>query len=408
LVALVQEELSPDRAGEIRAHLGQCPACLEEERRVLDTLNLTRLVRKEIVPLPGDLFGRIESRLSSPPAPRSAAPASASNAVFAVAAAAALLLCTAAGVTLLLNGDGTPAPEEPAARLSYLAGDAVESTDGVPRPAPPGSRIGADSEVRVNGRARIDLDANVRLTVEDGTLSLGRSRCTLHDGTLGVDVRKGVAFLVRTPHGNVRVFGTRFLLLTTRDALNIHVLEGRVAVETPRGSLTLHPGQAGCAPRAGPPRRTREEPPGGAGRLLHAETLFLELHRPDPRNPALLEFRLTNLTDRPLLLPDFHPDQPLFSLKIRSGSSPRMGVVNLARFLVDRGAPPTGPSDGRVRLFPGRSHSLRFDVGPLLWMEGSHEVTGIFQAPRNRGLWGGQVLSQPLEVRVGPGGGSGR
>jgi hypothetical protein len=84
--------------------------------------------------------------------------------------------------------------------------------------------------------------------------------------------------------------------------------------------------------------------------------------------------------------------------------------VNLAKFLVDRGSAPGDRTDGRIRVFPGRSHSLRFDVAPLLWMDGVYDVTGIYQAPRNRGrgLWGGQVLSRPLRVRTGPGGESGR
>jgi len=60
LIALVQEELGSERSARLRAHLQSCPACLEEERSILNTLNLTRLVRMdEIAPSEG-LFDRIQ------------------------------------------------------------------------------------------------------------------------------------------------------------------------------------------------------------------------------------------------------------------------------------------------------------------------------------------------------------
>jgi len=52
--------------------------------------------------------------------------------------------------------------------------------------------------------------------------------------------------VVHTAGGDARVLGTRFELATNADRLELHVVEGRVALNTPREHVEVGPGEAGA------------------------------------------------------------------------------------------------------------------------------------------------------------------
>lgn len=402
LVALVQEELEPLRAGEVRRHLQACPACLAEEREILATLDTARLVREEPPPLPGGLFDRIVERLDAPAAPPSVArPAPAPRDRFLGLAVAALLLCAAASVSLLFEVGGLgPAPPW-AARLAYV-GDAVFAVDAEGRPLTPspGSRLPAGCEVRVRGAARFDLPGDVQVVLHDGAARLSTRFVHLAEGGLAATVRPGTDFAVQGPWGSAKVRGTRFAVRVIPEGAEVSVHDGFVEARNTAGFATLGAGEAAVLASGRAPQRFAAAPEPGWARLLAPACILLDLHRPDAARPALLEFRLTNVSPGPLVLAGFDPDRPRFSLRIRAGDPVREGVVNVGRFLADAsGIPREGEA---VVLAPGRRFTLRFDVTPLLWMPGEYELTGVYQATGSGAAsWVGQAVSQTLTVRAG-------
>jgi hypothetical protein len=409
LMALVQGELDADRTRAFRDHLSHCPACLDEERNLLETLNLTRLVRRDEVELPPDLFGRITDTLDRERAHASPLPIFPAAPVQArvpwVTAAAVLLACVAA-LALFLNDRETTRNDDAIGRLAYAEGRTFAvSPGGALQPLAPGASILSDTEIRADGIVRIDVDGGVRLGLKGGVLRLRRDEAVLLGGGLGVSLRQRRPFTVVTPHGAVRVTGTIFHLDADPVRTRVQVEKGAVTLSNPAGTLDLGPGDAAAMDRIAPPRRAGGGVTPSWARLLSSETLHLDLHQPVSDRPRVLEFKITNVSPRPLLLPRFDPDRPLFSLRLRLAPSGKEGVVNLAPFLFE--AAHTRPEeDGScLRVDPGGVFSLRFDVSPLLWMAGRFEVSGVYLAPRGcgPGVWIGQIESQTrcIEVKEG-------
>ncbi|MHC5079108.1 MAG: FecR domain-containing protein [Planctomycetota bacterium] len=403
LVALVQEELDAESAQQLRAHLQECPACLEEERAVLETLNLTRLLRKDPVTLSEGLFDRIVERMDAPAPPLSepASPPSSSNRGLVFAAAAALLLCIAAGTLLFILGRGEPEILPEVARLAYIHGEArAFEAGGSPRALLPDGPVRRGEEIRVQGVARFDLGGDIRLVLRNGKFILEGDRAVLLEGGLAAEVGKGVPYSVEFPQGKLRVLGTRFHLEVNPAQTAVNVQEGRVVVENSWGDLTLAGGDAALVSEAKAPSLSGNALPASWARVLSAEEVFLEVLQSDLSRPGLLDFRITNLTDRNLLLPTFDPNRPRFSLRIRYGTPPGEVLVNLAAYLVTE---IEGAEEGPTArwVYPGRSYGVRFDISSVLRKPGEYEITGVFQSARNgaRGAWVGQILSQQLWIR---------
>ncbi|MHC4600442.1 MAG: FecR domain-containing protein, partial [Planctomycetota bacterium] len=340
LMALIQGELDADRARALRDHLSLCPPCLDEERSVLDTLNLTRLVRRDEIDLPPDLFGRITDALDHERVPSSPLPMFPAAPVQArvpwVAAAAVLLACVAA-LTLFLDDREKTHTLAVVGRLACAEGRTFAvSPGGALEPLSPGAAVLASTEVRADGIARIDLEGGVRLGLERGAVRLRKAEAVLLGGNLGVSVRESRPFTVVTPHGSVRVRGTMFHLAVRGDRTRVLVERGAVTLSNPAGTMDLGPGDAAAMDRIAPPRRAGRGVTPAWTRLLSSDTLHLDLIQPVDDRPRVLEFKITNVSPRPLLLPRFDPDRPLFTLRLRLAPTGKEGVVNLAPFLIRR------------------------------------------------------------------------
>ncbi|MHC4777004.1 MAG: zf-HC2 domain-containing protein [Planctomycetota bacterium] len=406
LMALAQGELGPSRADTLRTHLESCPHCREEEESIRRTLEMTGLVRNvEMAPPPG-LFDRISEQIDEKPkapSPLPIFPAAPKKVQLPWVAAAALLLSCAAALALFIDPVAkSPAPEAPA-RLAFVRGEAHAIVNGGELAAvSPGESLPVGAELRVEGLARVDLPGGIKLALDDGAIRVRSSEIVHMNGALAASVTHGCPFSVVTPHGSVRVTGTWFFLDVSAGGTAVQVERGAVEVSNEGGTLTLGPGDAALFGRTAPPRTTGRGTTPSWTRLLSCETLFLDLQQPLPGRPRVLEFRLTNISAKPLFLPRLDADRPHFSLRLESVKNSGVGFVNLAPFLMaGEGSALKGHRPSH-ELAPGGTLSLKFDVSPLLWMEGRFEVSGVYQAPRGTasGLWVGQALSQGRTIEV--------
>ncbi|MCU0722805.1 MAG: FecR domain-containing protein [Planctomycetes bacterium] len=406
LLAYVKGEEEPSRAADIRAHLEGCAACRDEERRARATLELAAKARLDRFELPAGLRARVlaaaaaeaPAPVAAPvpaPAQAPARPAAGRPALAWAAAAAAVLLAAVLFATVSSRRPPEPAP--PAARLSWLRGEAARSGPAGTRLAA-GSAVPAGEEILVRGTARLDTPAGVRVAVLDGAIALDAGLARLGSGEAAFEVRPGTPFAVWTPDARAEVLGTRFRVKAGPGGTRVDVESGRVALVSAGGRLELGPGESARAAAGAAPARVPAAGPAPWARVLSPESLYLELHAPDPARPGLVEFRLSNVGDRELLLPRVHPDHPWFSLRVRSGSPAGEGLVNLAPFLVP--APDGGAARrAAVALAPGETWSEAFDVTALLPAAGPAELTGVYQSRRSAGdgCWTGTAESQKLE-----------
>lgn len=162
------------------------------------------------------------------------------------------------------------------ARVLAVNGDAVAQAGGRDAPVTAGMSLGSGAMVKTAADASLSLQFadGSRLTLLGGSELLldrltrfGRSgmadtRLRLQRGRIVNDVRplrgSPANFIVDTPSASSAVRGTQFRVAAADARTQTEVLEGRVAVSTPRGSALLRPGfgalvaagQAGVKPIA--------------------------------------------------------------------------------------------------------------------------------------------------------------
>jgi WD40 repeat protein len=140
------------------------------------------------------------------------------------------------------------------ARIEDVQGDVLVQTGTVAATAfngqglPPGSEVfayGEDAQavVRFADGTRLEVGPGSRVRLEMGPIRSGGigKRVVLLEGTLGADVRKqpsGLPLILRTPHAEVTVRGTRFSSISNSAATRVELQEGQIALKrvAPEGS----------------------------------------------------------------------------------------------------------------------------------------------------------------------------
>lgn len=131
--------------------------------------------------------------------------------------------------------------------------------------APSDVRAGQAVETRAGGKASLQFADKTRLELGPASLLSGLAddasgkRAHLVAGTLAADVPRqpaGRAFVLTTPHSDVRVLGTKFTLAVTADSTRLEVTEGRVRLTrlTDKRSVEVAAGQFALAAPGAPPR----------------------------------------------------------------------------------------------------------------------------------------------------------
>ena len=92
-----------------------------------------------------------------------------------------------------------------------------------------------DESIRVMGASRWQTADGTDVRVSNGSTFAWRTptAIALHEGQVYVAIDGGGAFAVTTPHGLVTDLGTRFLVATDHERVEVAVREGRVEIATP-------------------------------------------------------------------------------------------------------------------------------------------------------------------------------
>jgi len=207
------------RASEANARLYEHTIRLLDAGRALGTLGPHPRPR----PTAGQIIRRAAAR------PTTVRRAVARWAPWAIAAAAAIVAAVALRARTPANGTAVP---------GWSATEVVTGSSELAT-----VQLGEGSVVRLAPSSRLRVHA-------------GRERVVSLEGRAFFAVQRmlGRPLRVQTAAGEARVLGTRFELVTSTGGLQVRVVEGRVAVSTPRGDVEVGPGEetdvrAGAAAR---------------------------------------------------------------------------------------------------------------------------------------------------------------
>ena len=359
--------LEPREAQDIQGHLERCPECSVELKTTQAHLALLGTL-PEITPAP-ETWTRIESKIAPRKTP-----------VFK------FWLRTAAAASILV------------AAASYLMLATMPRSRALP--------VVAETHKALNWNERFTAPAYTRIEIpEVGTLKLNQDAvvrlpdprtCVLERGEVFAEiVPSGRGFVIRTGETTVTVHGTKFGVTAPG---TVYVVEGRVAVASPRGRLELTRGQVAV-------NAALVEVSSGD----HLKWLA-RYERPDVRltldpldratiTPAApLKWHLKLETDAlaPLYLGKPRDVSQFFTLVINGTPVP----LDAAGVTLKDAVP---ASNGLVRLDVSHSCVLECAVDPALFREkGRATVSALYnsgaQAPE--GAWVGTVRSAPVHVEV--------
>lgn len=204
--------------------------------------------------------------------------------VAAAAVAAAAMLAAAGGVAWRLRTAPEPVPE--AVLAEVREGARLERPGFPPAGAAPGTVLLPGDVLRGGGavawrgeRTRLVFSDDAELALEEG------KRCALRRGTLEAEVAPQAPdrpLVVLTPHAEVRVLGTRFVVAVEPDRTRVDVREGRVRLTRARDQATV---EVGAGQRAVASPAEGAAPAVVSLRSLY-ESRFLELRKAlhDPAN----------------------------------------------------------------------------------------------------------------------------
>ena len=138
-------------------------------------------------------------------------------------------------------------------------GLSVVTASGAREPLVEGAEIKAGMHIATDGRtrARLWLDDGSIVVLDratDITFESAPRTITVNDGAVLADVAHvdGAPWAkVKTPHGDVKVLGTKFAVTTAADRTNVEVLRGEVEVATGEGSRKVSAGQEGVVGKDG-------------------------------------------------------------------------------------------------------------------------------------------------------------
>ncbi|HXX92255.1 MAG TPA: FecR domain-containing protein, partial [Planctomycetota bacterium] len=210
--------LEPGEAHAVQSHLDGCPACSDDLRRTGSSLALLEAL-PEIDPLP-ETWKKIHARLEGPS--RTASRPGVLRFWLRATAAASVLVAAASFILLATMPRAGALP------------------------------VVAETHKALNWNERFTAPAYTQIEIPDvGILKLkentalrfpGPRRCVLEKGEVFAEiVPSGLGFELRSGETTVTVHGTRFGVAETGA---VYVVEGRVAVASPRGRRELTRGQA--------------------------------------------------------------------------------------------------------------------------------------------------------------------
>jgi ferric-dicitrate binding protein FerR (iron transport regulator) len=363
--------LEPREAQAVRSHLDGCPACSQEHRTTGTSLALLEAL-PEISALP-ETWKKIEARLA--PVPATAARPGVFRFWLRTAAAASLLVAVASFILLAAM------PRSGALPVVVETHKALNWSEPFTAPA----------------YAQIEIpDVGILKLKENTTLRLAGPRlCLLERGEVFAEIiPSGRGFELRSGETIVTVHGTKFGVAATGA---VYVVEGRVAVASPRGRLELTRGQA--------VNEALVEV--NADDYLH---WLARYERPDVRLTLDPRDQTTITPGAPLkwnLILETDALAPLYLGKPRDLSQFLTLVINDTPVPLDAagvglktgGAAP----NGLVRLDVAHGCILECAVDPALFHDrGRASVRAVYtsgaQAPE--GAWIGTVRSAPVLVEV--------
>jgi len=193
------------------------------------------------------------------------------------AVAALVLISVATGVGVWLRGGKTV--------LATVASDALQvRRDGqaltLNREAPlyAGDEIAAETEsdilLKDQSTVRIDTGTLLRL---DPPRKGERARLALEKGRVFLSVSPAEGAFLVSASAEVRVVGTRFGVVEDNGLTSVHVLSGRVALQSAGAELTLERGRSGEARKDNAPVETAADPDDA---LLWARDMIFFENRP--------------------------------------------------------------------------------------------------------------------------------
>jgi len=359
--------LEPREAQDIQGHLERCPNCSVELKATQAHLALLGSL-PEITPAP-ETWTRIEAKI----APRKAA----SLKAWIRLAAAASILAAAASYMMLAT--------MPRARALPVVAETHKALNwNEAFTAPAFTRI----EIPEVGTLKLNQDTTLRLP--------DPRTCILEKGEVFAEiVPSGRGFVIRSGETTVTVHGTKFGVTAPG---TVYVVEGRVAVASPRGRLELTRGQV--AVNAALVELSAGEPLRWLARYERPDVrLTLDpLDRTTVTPGAPLKWTLKLETDAlaPLYLGKPRDLSQFFTLIIND----RPVALDAAGVTLKEAVP---APNGLVRLDVSHSCVLECAVDPALFHEkGRATVSAVYnsgaQAPE--GAWIGTVRSAPVHVEV--------